>query len=75
LVTTRKAIRIGKRLGVDFKQIPVEQFRRGIGVEGREHRDVTRGKPATAARIALAHLHEFPDYYSRLEKMEKDAKR
>jgi hypothetical protein len=25
------------------------------------------------AKIALAHLNEFPDYYTRLERMEKDA--
>jgi hypothetical protein len=25
------------------------------------------------AKIALAHLHEFPDYYSRLGKMEAEA--
>ncbi len=24
-------------------------------------------------KIALAHLNEFPDYYDRLEKMEKEA--
>jgi len=24
-------------------------------------------------KIALAHLNEFPDYYTRLEKMEKEA--
>jgi len=27
------------------------------------------------ARIALAHLNEFPDYYTRLERMEAEAKR
>jgi hypothetical protein len=26
-------------------------------------------------KIALAHLKEFPDYYSRLERMEEEAKR
>jgi hypothetical protein len=26
-------------------------------------------------KIALAHLHEFPDYYARLEQMEEQAKR
>jgi len=26
-------------------------------------------------KIALAHLNEFPDYYTRLERMEEEAKR
>jgi len=26
-------------------------------------------------KIALAHLNEFPDYYTRLEEMEEEAKR
>ena len=26
-------------------------------------------------KVALAHLHEFPDYYTRLEQMEEQAKR
>ena len=30
---------------------------------------------ARDAKIALAHLDEFPDYYTRLEQMEEEAKR
>ena len=32
------------------------------------------GREATG-KIALAHLNEFPDYYTRLERMEEQAKR
>ncbi len=35
---------------------------------------VTNGDPLITGKIALAHLNEFPDYYERLEKMEKEAK-
>ena len=31
--------------------------------------------PYVTAKIARAHLNEFPDYYTRLERMEKEAKR
>ncbi len=31
--------------------------------------------PAIATRIALSHLAEFPDYYTRLKKMEEEAKK
>ncbi|WP_313119184.1 DUF5661 family protein [Proteiniclasticum ruminis] len=35
--------------------------------------NVTNDDPLTTAKIALAHLNEFPDYYTRLMKMEKEA--
>jgi hypothetical protein len=56
----------------------LEEFRRGMDVE-LEHgtRDVdtnvTNDDPLTTGKIALAHLREFPDYYDRLEEMEKTA--
>jgi hypothetical protein len=35
--------------------------------------NVTNDDPLTTGKIALAHLTEFPDYYTRLAKMEKEA--
>jgi uncharacterized Fe-S cluster-containing radical SAM superfamily enzyme len=35
--------------------------------------NVTNDDPLTTGKIALAHLIEFPDYYTRLAKMEKEA--
>jgi len=69
---------IGDRLGVDWSVIPVEEFRQGLGVE-LEHgahdpqTDVTSDDLQLTGKIALAHLKEFPDYYSRLGKMEAEA--
>jgi hypothetical protein len=37
--------------------------------------NVTDDDPLVTGKIALAHLNEFPDYYTRLERMEEDAKR
>ena len=37
--------------------------------------NVTGDDPITTGKIALAHLNEFPDYYTRLEAMEGQAKR
>jgi hypothetical protein len=78
----RKARTIGERLGIDWTASPfdVEQLRIGMDVE-LEHgaRDpetnVTDDDPLTTGKIALAHLHEFPDYYTRLNRMEDEAKR
>ena len=37
--------------------------------------NVTSDDPIVTGKIALAHLNEFPDYYTRLERMEEEAKR
>jgi hypothetical protein len=76
--TTKEAERIGKKLGITWDKFDVEQFRMGLGVE-LEHgtRDmstnVTDDDPVMTGKIALAHLNEFPDYYTRLYKLEKEA--
>jgi hypothetical protein len=80
--TTEEARRIGEQIGIDWSSAPfdVEQFRAGMDVE-LEHgahdpaTDVTGNDPITTGKIALAHLNEFPDYYTRLEAMEEQAKR
>ena len=55
-------------------KVPVEeinkQVEKGIKVE-KEHTDDEK----KAERIALDHLFEIPDYYDRLDKMEKGAKK
>jgi len=78
--TAEEAKKIGEALGIDWSKFDVEQFRMGLDVE-LEHgkRDpatnVTGDDPILTGKIALAHLNEFPDYYTRLEKMEKEAER
>ncbi|NLI14108.1 MAG: hypothetical protein GX425_16215 [Peptococcaceae bacterium] len=73
-----QAREIGEKLGIKWDKFDVDQFRRGMDVE-LEHgsRDaltnVTEDDPLVTGKIALAHLNEFPDYYDRLEKMEKEA--
>ena len=37
--------------------------------------DVTNNDPVLTGKIALAHLNEFPDYYTRLARMEEEARR
>jgi uncharacterized Fe-S cluster-containing radical SAM superfamily enzyme len=76
--TTEQARSIGDALGVDWSDFDVEQFRIGLDVELEHGRrdpatDVTGDDPMTTGRIALAHLKEFGDYYTRLTKMEKEA--
>jgi len=76
--TIEEAKRIGETLGIDWSKFDVEQFRKGMDVE-LEHglhdpdTNVTNDDPIITGKIALAHLNEFPDYYTRLEEMEEEA--
>ena len=70
--------RIGEALGVDWGKFDVEQFRMGMDVElehgtGEVRTNVTDDDPMITAKIALAHLNEYPDYYTRLRAMEAEA--
>jgi hypothetical protein len=76
--STEEARRVGDSIGVDWSKFDLEQFRAGMDVE-LEHgshdpqTDVTGDDPIVTGKIALAHMKEFPDYYDRLERMEKEA--
>ena len=76
--STEEAKKIGGALNVDWSKFDVEQFRMGMDVE-LEHglqdsnTNVTNDDLLMTGKIALAHLNEFPDYYTRLEKMEEEA--
>jgi len=77
--TTGQAKAIGEQLGVRWDKYDIEQFCCGLNIE-LEHgtvnslSNVTNDDPLATAKIALAHLSEFPDYYTRLAKMEEEAK-
>ena len=73
------AKKIGKTLKIDWKEVSLDQFTKGLNVE-LEHgskdkqTNVTDNDGKLTGEIAWAHLKEFPDYYTRLAKMEKVAK-
>lgn len=76
--TVEEAKEIGENLGIDWSKFDVEQYRMGLDVE-LEHgtvdisTNVTNDDYVTTGKIAKAHLNEFPDYYTRLAKMEAEA--
>jgi hypothetical protein len=78
--TADEAASVAADLSIDFatEGFDLEQFRRGLDVE-LEHglRDpqtnVTGDDAFATGKIALAHLREIPDYYTRLAKMEAEA--
>ena len=69
---------VGTQLGIDWTKIDLEQFRRGLEVE-LEHgahdpeTNVTNNDPILTGKIAWAHLKEFRDYYTRLDRLEAEA--
>jgi Protein of unknown function (DUF5661) len=78
--TAEQAREVGETIGIDWATAPfgVEEFRAGMDVELEHGRhdpatDVTGSDPVVTGKIALAHLNEFPDYYTRLAVMEADA--
>ena len=80
--TSEQARDAGQAIGIDWDSaaFDVEQFRMGMDVE-LEHglhdsaTNVTNDDVIVTAKIALAHLNEFPDYYTRLARMEAEAER
>ena len=80
--SVEEARRYGHEVGIDWGSSPfdAEQLRMGMDVE-LEHglhdmlTNVSEDDPHVTAKIALAHLNEFPDYYTRLALMEEQAKR
>jgi len=74
-ITQAQAYNVGNALSIDWNIIDINQFRRGLEVE-LEHglvntnTDVTHNDMLLTGKIAMAHLNELKDYYSRLEVIE-----
>jgi len=79
-ITKQEAQKIGNKLGINWGEVNIDEFTKGVNVE-LEHgsRDsetnVTSNDPLLTGKIAWAHLKEFPDYYTRLHKMESEAEK
>jgi len=73
-----EARKIGDQLAINWDNCDFKEFQRGLAVE-LEHgsrdpdTDVTNDDPLLTGKIAWAHLKEFPDYYTRLDKLEAEA--
>lgn len=63
-------LRVARYLNIDFSKFPFEDFKRGIMIE-MEHglinpvTNVTNDDLLKTAKIALAHLNEYPNYYNK----------
>jgi hypothetical protein len=77
-LNSKDAKMIGDHLGIDWKEVKLDEFTMGVNVE-LEHgtkypeTNVTNNDKNMTGKIAWAHLKEFPDYYTRLAKLETEA--
>ena len=77
--STQNAKEIGDDLGINWNEIKLDEFTKGLNIEfehGTKYPEtnVTNNDKIMTGKIAWAHLKEFPDYYTRLEKLENEAK-
>ncbi len=79
MFTAEEARRVGDLIRINWSEVDLEQFRMGLEVE-LEHgvrnvvTNVTNDDLVLTGKIALAHLLELPDYYTRLMRMEEEAR-
>lgn len=78
-ISVEQARSVGTQLGIDWMRIDLKQFRRGLEIE-LEHgahdfeTDVTGDDLTMTGKIAWAHLKEIRDYYTRLDRLETEAR-
>lgn len=69
MINLKEAIDIANKLKINFNKFSVKDFLIGLNIEF-EHglinplTNVTNNDLEKTAKIALAHLNEFPDYYN-----------
>lgn len=75
ILDTQKIQQLAKEVDIDISPYDMKQLQMGIEVE-REHdagdnTDVVNSE-SDLLKIAVAHLKELPDYYTRLKAMENE---
>lgn len=69
MFNVKEALYIANKLGIIFDKFSVDDFLKALNIE-LEHglsnpkTNVTNNDLEVTAKIALAHLNEFPDYYN-----------
>jgi len=74
MITLKQAYDIAKEFKINLQVISLYEFHTGLNIE-LEHKNITNNDLNLTAKIVISHLQEFPDYYKRLIKMEKQAKK
>ena len=77
-LTSMDAKEIGDAIGINWDEVRLDEFTKGVNVEfehGSKYPEtnITKNDKKMTGKIAWAHLKEFPDYYTRLAKLEEEA--
>jgi hypothetical protein len=77
-ISSEQAQRVGAALHLDWNQVDLEQFRQGLmGNHDQEAMDPETGLTydgvLLSGKLVLSHMQEFPDYFTRLEKLKAEA--
>lgn len=78
-LTLEQAKRIGESLYLDWDQVDLEQFRRGLmGIRARSSKNRREQSNyhgvLLAGKTVMAHMQQFPDYLVRLAKLRAETK-
>lgn len=68
-ITAEEVLRAATSMGIDFDKVNKEELVMGAVHEATEHPKVINDT-AKAVQVAIDHLAEIPDYYTRLKTME-----
>jgi hypothetical protein len=76
-ISSDEAQRVGESLHIDWEQVDPEQFRQGLmGNHPQEAVDPETGLTydgvLLTGKVVLAHMQEFPDYFTRLAKLKEE---
>jgi len=76
-ISEEEARRIGESLYINWDQVDLEKFRQGLmGNQQPEAMDPETGQSydgvLLSGKVVLNHIQEFPDYFTRLEKLKSE---
>ena len=76
-ISTEAARRVGESLHIDWEQVDLEEFRQGLMGNHKPgaidpETGLTYDSVLLTAKIVLAHMEEFPDYFTRLAKLKEE---
>jgi len=76
-LSAEEAKRIGDSLYIDWDQVDLEQFRKGLMGNHKQGSidpvtELTYDGMLLSGKVVLTHMEQFPDYFNRLEKIKTE---
>jgi hypothetical protein len=76
-ISEEEARRVGESLHIDWGQVELEEFRQGLMGNHKPgaidpETGLTYDSVLLTGQVVLAHMEEFPDYFTRLAKLKEE---